>query len=1195
MPIPRISALTAALSAAREDFYGHSQNTHQEKVNLSAAALLQRLAKKVELDQKDIDVIVETFLSRVNPEEQASVRARLERLEPEHDIQVLPEHDAQGNPIKLHLPPKTVLAIIYLILSDEAGWADGSSFENRVQLLGAVIAAHEGGCNTGLRNGMVGCVLGHDEVKDFKVITVFLDFLVEIIDAYFRDTLALDALTNEGIQAVVMPWLETGELPPILHPCIDDKFSAGLKAFIGKAAQIAGIALRAKDLDLVNNYCQRDTLVEWRWCFSHPWAIRLNAWYEIYGRGENEAYFAAISEPLLAWLKTDFDISNIKHREQFDTLIELSQVLDTLRTESAFLHLSSKIPAELLEALEGMRDPGQIQLFLQDPTSPLTTQLARFKALHEQLFSFKGLIENYLALWFRSRVGSAERGRLFNALRRSEVQEAIFLSNEILDLFLRKLLPQFQEEGAAEVKLYWVNRFLLHACLVPVDQWTTLFYETFATMIDFINNHFNAPADSRLTALRETSYPPKFRAQLNDLLVNYRYIRAPMVNPAPEQTEPNIAFSTLTLVNDPMELLVAMYYLKMDNAVTSTHADYLSLLEKFRHIDLAFFNPKHLIFAVRNGQTELVRILLEKDIPEQLFLAKDKYGESVLLLAAYKGYTDIVRLLLAKDTQGKLLADKDRDGDTVLIGAVDNGNIDIVRLLLESDTDSQLLLAVGDYSGENALMKAAAQGYIDILRLLLEKDVDNQLLLAKGSYHATALTIAAEHGHVNIVKVLLEKDTDNQLLLAKDYDGDNALITAAECGHIDVVRLLLEQDINKQLLLATGQYENSALIVASTHGYTEIVRLLLEKDTDNQLLLSEDEDGDNALMVAAQRGYVDIIRLLIERDSTGQLLLTIDCNGCNALLIAASNAHNDVVRIIIQKYAATPDLRKQLRMGDFLAKAGCNKLLPLRSIIDDFWKVYDRCDCDDNSLIYLGLLFSAFEELIQSGSQDHFAERLKDLVDMMSLIIPGESHHQWQKSLSNLFAEIEILTWEDLNMQFKFVEDISPAISLHLAERNFIETKINELNRLITEKAALPTMASETKFPFFDSAPNSVGEAAAAEIAGLELLRGQLVLLTEGHNRNYYGPSRKLLVLELQRITMLVQLHHPNIFSNKKYGHNPSVRGQSQLFVDGLLGGAEQLAGQTLTTKRECYSDPLFSEEVPGERAPSSKRRCIGE
>ena len=117
-----------------------------------------------------------------------------------------------------------------------------------------------------------------------------------------------------------------------------------------------------------------------------------------------------------------------------------------------------------------------------------------------------------------------------------------------------------------------------------------------------------------------------------------------------------------------------------------------------------------LINAVLQADTATVNALLATGSDVN---AKDRNGETVLILAAKYGHTDVVKALLAKGADINM-KDRHSHNRTALILAVDNGHIDTVKALLAEGAD---LNAIDEF-GETALACAKRCGHMKIARLL---------------------------------------------------------------------------------------------------------------------------------------------------------------------------------------------------------------------------------------------------------------------------------------------------------------------------------------------------------------------------------------------------------------------------------------------------------------------------------------------
>jgi signal recognition particle subunit SEC65 len=155
-----------------------------------------------------------------------------------------------------------------------------------------------------------------------------------------------------------------------------------------------------------------------------------------------------------------------------------------------------------------------------------------------------------------------------------------------------------------------------------------------------------------------------------------------------------------------------------------------------------------LSWAARNGHSEIVKLLLEKDGID--VNSMDNYGRTPLSRAAENGHLDVVKLLLDKDSVD--VDSKDSGRRTPLSWAVQNRHSEIVKLLLEKDG---IKINFVDRDNQTPFTWAVERGYLDIVKLLLEKEGVN--IDSKDSkYSRKPLSWAARNGHSKVVKLLLE-------------------------------------------------------------------------------------------------------------------------------------------------------------------------------------------------------------------------------------------------------------------------------------------------------------------------------------------------------------------------------------------------------------------------------------------------------
>lgn len=112
------------------------------------------------------------------------------------------------------------------------------------------------------------------------------------------------------------------------------------------------------------------------------------------------------------------------------------------------------------------------------------------------------------------------------------------------------------------------------------------------------------------------------------------------------------------------------------------------------------------------------------DWPKTDIDARNKEGESALMIAALKGHTEMARKLVARG------ADINKTGWTPLHYAATSGNLELIRLFLEKSA----YIDAESPNGTTPLMMAAHYGTPEAVKLLIEEGADpglkNQLGLS---------------------------------------------------------------------------------------------------------------------------------------------------------------------------------------------------------------------------------------------------------------------------------------------------------------------------------------------------------------------------------------------------------------------------------------------------------------------------------
>ncbi len=333
-----------------------------------------------------------------------------------------------------------------------------------------------------------------------------------------------------------------------------------------------------------------------------------------------------------------------------------------------------------------------------------------------------------------------------------------------------------------------------------------------------------------------------------------------------------------------------------------------------------------LIWASKEGHTQLVKALLAASVKVDYCLDSDDDGTTALRWAAARGHTDIVKLLLAAG------ADVNNAGaytGSALAGAARNGHTEIVKLLLAAGADVN---QVAEVEGDSALMQAAAQGCTESVKLLLAAGADVNATDEEG--RSALIQAARPYGPGPDYVGCQDKNGVAKELIAaganvniKTKEGQTPLFYATYTGNTEMVKWLLENgaDVNArfdgetplqraqeeefteiiELLKAYGAREdsiNSRLFDAVKENNQPLVKELLEKGANPNVPYYEifppaDTDDETPLFVASKQGYVEIMKMLIQ---AGARVNTSCCVlGYTPLIFAVQNEQVAAVKVLI--------------------------------------------------------------------------------------------------------------------------------------------------------------------------------------------------------------------------------------------------------------------------------------------------------
>ncbi len=209
-----------------------------------------------------------------------------------------------------------------------------------------------------------------------------------------------------------------------------------------------------------------------------------------------------------------------------------------------------------------------------------------------------------------------------------------------------------------------------------------------------------------------------------------------------------------------------------------------------------------------DGEAKAIDALLKAKVPVE---AKNKAGQTALMLAAREGRDDNVKALIAR---GAKVNDRDGDGWTPLMLAAYNGQSFVVNALLEAKADFKVKDSKGVW---DALMIALSEGRGSVAEKLIEAGAT---IPAAPVSDLAPLVHTVYGGDLQSVRLVLATKPD---LGARDKDGWSALELAAYNNHPQIAMELLRAGIDPALKDKEGK---TAVDRAQQNKNAEIVALL---------------------------------------------------------------------------------------------------------------------------------------------------------------------------------------------------------------------------------------------------------------------------------------------------------------------------------------------------------------------------------
>jgi len=224
-------------------------------------------------------------------------------------------------------------------------------------------------------------------------------------------------------------------------------------------------------------------------------------------------------------------------------------------------------------------------------------------------------------------------------------------------------------------------------------------------------------------------------------------------------------------------------------------------------------NGTYPILAAVNGSLECLEYLIGVGADVNI---SNTYGMTALHWASKNGQDQMVELLLKSGATASLEAINDQYRNTPLHFAAGNRHIDIIRTLVKAGANVNAVTS----DGKNALQLLwSMERNKEIFALMIESGIDPDTRLG---YDTTLLHWAAEYGDNESAERLIKAGAD-----VNAFPGCTALYEAAEHGSAKIAKMLIDAgaDVNAG---ETTKRTCIPIMIAAEKGHLSIVKALVQ-------------------------------------------------------------------------------------------------------------------------------------------------------------------------------------------------------------------------------------------------------------------------------------------------------------------------------------------------------------------------------
>ncbi len=230
-----------------------------------------------------------------------------------------------------------------------------------------------------------------------------------------------------------------------------------------------------------------------------------------------------------------------------------------------------------------------------------------------------------------------------------------------------------------------------------------------------------------------------------------------------------------------------------------------------------------------------------------------------LTIACREGQLEVVRLLLGLTFDGQQARDMIAAGEEALRIASSTGHLAVVRELIAADTHHTMNISAPDKPKETAVALAAHGGHSDVLAELL-KTQDERAAAVLGNLQDALWSACGRRGALKEVQLLLSFALERGIDLEHNPRMPDTTAFSLACGSdVEIVKALLELTGDHAVdVHAKGNLPCISACQSPDDTAIEVLRVLLSLEGDRYIDVNADSEA--MFRVACQSGCIELIK-----------------------------------------------------------------------------------------------------------------------------------------------------------------------------------------------------------------------------------------------------------------------------------------------------------------------------------------------